>query len=227
MKILLSIVSTGKNKDFAKKIQQLERFKIKEIALFPTYINYDERQKLYRLLESSTIEKIPFVHLRNDMEIPEIDYLVRRFKTEIFNIHGKNPLYPFNIDLSKYAKRIYLETQIVVPPEEEFKRFAGVCLDVSHLRDFKTFSPEKHRRYLELLKKYPCGCGHISAINYLPHYYRLGKNWCFSQHRFYWLHQFNYIKQYKNILPPLMALELENDIPQQLKAKEYIEKILT
>jgi len=225
MKILLSIVTTGKQ-NYVKKIKQLEQLGIKEIAAFLTAIGYEERQKLYKLLEGSTIEKISFVHLRNDMEIPEIDYLVRRFKTEIFNIHGKNPLYPFNIDLSKYAKRIYLETQIVVPPEEEFKRFAGVCLDVSHLRDFKTFDPAKHGRYLELLKKYPCKCGHISAINYLPHYYRLGKKWGFSRHRYYWLHQFNYIKQYKNILPPLMALELENDISQQLKAKKYIEKIL-
>ena len=227
MKILLSIVSTGRNKRFAEKIRQLEQLKIKEIALFPTDINYDERQKLYGLLENSSIDRIPFVHLRSDMEIPEIDYLVKRFKTEVFNIHGENPLYPFKVDLSKYAKRIYIETQVFMPSEEELKRFAGLCLDVSHLRDFKTLDRKAHAFYLEALKKYPCECGHISAINYLPRFFWPGRRWCFSMHKYYYLYQFDYIKQYKSVLPKMMALELENDIPQQLKAKEYIEKILT
>lgn len=200
---------------------------IKEVALFPTAISYEQRQSLYRLLENSSIERIPFVHLRSDMEIPEIDYLVNRFKTEIFNIHSSNSLHPFTADLSKYARQIYLETQFNLLKDEELNRFGGICLDVSHLRDFKTFEPELHEFYLELLKKYPCGCGHISAVNYLPHYYASGKHWHFSRHKYYWLWQFNYLKQYKNILPPLLALELENDIVEQLKAKEYIEKILS
>jgi len=226
MKILLSITSTGRNKDFTKKTQQLEELKVEEIALFLTAINYDERQELYHLLEKSSINKIPFVHLRNDMEVPEIDYLAQRFKTEIFNIHGSNSLYPFTMDLSKYARQIYLETQFHLLKEEEIKHFAGICLDASHLRDFKTFKPELHAHYLELLNKYPCDCGHISAINYLPHFYRKGRRWHFSRHRYHWLWQFNYLKKYKDILPRLMALELENDIPEQLKAKQYIEKIL-
>lgn len=226
MKILLSLTSTGKDKDFAEKIKQLEQLGIKEIALFLTAIGYEERQGLYRLLENSAIEKVPFVHLRNDMEVSEVDYLADRWKSKIFNIHGGNSHYPFHNNLGKYDKQIYLETQFSDLGEDELKKYAGICLDVSHYHDFKKVDQRLYRHYQELIKKYPCGCGHISAFRILPHYWKKGRRWHFSRHRYHWLREFNYIKNYKNILPPLMALELENSPAEQLKAKQYIEKIL-
>jgi hypothetical protein len=227
VKILVSITTTG-NPDFNKRIGQIKELAIDEIALFVTAIGFDKRKELYKLLKKSTIKKIPFVHLRSDMKVDEVDYLVDNFGTEIFNIHGKNgPPYPFNNDLSKYADKIYLETQYQRQDMDELNKYAGICLDASHLEDFRRAFSLSYPYYVDLMKKYRVGCGHISAVKNWPWYSFGYRRFIFSSHIFYKLSQFNYLKRYKNILAPVMALELENDIVEQLEAKKYIETILS
>jgi hypothetical protein len=40
------------------------------------------------------------------------------------------------------------------------------------------------------------------------------------------LEDFDYLIKYKKILPPIMALEVENLLEEQIKAIKYINKIL-
>ncbi|MEK7167856.1 MAG: hypothetical protein AAB791_02530 [Patescibacteria group bacterium] len=226
MKILVSITSTGKKLDFAKKIKQIDDLGINEIALFPTTLDFKERQGLYEFLEKSKIKKIPFVHLKSDMEIEEVDYLTSRFGAEIFNVHGSNSGTPLENDLKKYADQIYVENQFSRLGDDDLVRFAGLCLDVSHLYDLVATKSELAPYFLDLFKKYPCQCGHISSITEKTRFCPIDKVFFYSNHLYSDLSQFDYLKQYRDILPPLLALELENNIPEQVRAKEYIERIL-
>lgn len=227
MKILVSITSTGKDLDWEKKIKQIEDLGIQEIALFPTDIDFLKRKELYSLLEKSKIKKIPFVHLRSDMDVKEVDYLANRFGAEIFNIHGSNSHTPLENSLEKFVGQIYVENQFSVFSDNDLKSFAGICLDVSHLNDLVATKSKLAPYFSDLLKKYPCHCGHISAVGKEFRFCQIDKKIFFSNHFYKKLSEFDYLKQYEDILPPLMALELENDIFEQMKAKEYIEKLLS
>lgn len=66
-KILLGLTTTPKS-DWREKVKEIEKFGIKELALFPTFLSPDERKELYTLLEKTKIKNIPHVHLRDDME---------------------------------------------------------------------------------------------------------------------------------------------------------------
>ena len=74
-KILLSVTTTT-GSDWKKMVADINKLKIKEVALFPTAIVDKERKELYQLLENSTIDSTPFVHLRNDMLPSELKYLI-------------------------------------------------------------------------------------------------------------------------------------------------------
>ncbi len=225
MKVLVSITSTGKP-NFNERIKEIKELAIDEIALFVTAIEKNERKNLYELLKKSKITKIPFVHLRADMKVDELDFLVENFGTEIFNIHGAKSRFPFTNDFSKYDKKIFLEVQYHRQNESELNKYGGICLDVCHLEDFRLRHSALYGYYLNLMENHKVGCGHISAIKKWPLFYWKGPNFTFGHHSYSKLNHFDYLKRYKNILAPVMALELENSIIQQIEAKKYIEKIL-
>lgn len=225
MKILISITTT--NKDYLKNIKDLKKFKIKEVALFFTlYATKTVRQKIYKELLKSSINSIPAVHLRNDMKLDEIEYLIRTFKTKIFNTHPKG-FYELKDQetLKKYKKQIYIENLEIISIKEEIKNFAGICLDTSHLHDAYLKKRESYKETIKLLKTHKCGFAHISAIKkaYISPY---SKQLAYSDHFFNNLNEFDYLKKYKKYLPKYLALEIENDISDQLRAKKYIQKLL-
>ena len=228
MKIFPTIVTTTYNHSFPnylEKIEEADFLGIKEICFFPTALEKEERKKAYRVLEKSKIESIPFVHLRHDMEPDEAGFLIKYFQTKVFNIHFS----PFFLSEKwrKYRKKIYIENTVYPWREEEIKDFAGICLDFSHLEDFRLIYSEGFRKNIKILEKYPCGCGHISAVNSKPKYeVEFNLNY-YSQHYFESLADFDYLKNYpRKYFPPIIALELENSLEEQLQVKEYIEKIM-
>ena len=87
MKNILLSVTTTTGSDWKKMVADINKLKIEEVALFPTAILRKEREELYQLLDSSSIESIPFVHLRRDMLPSELEYLIKKYKTKVFNIH--------------------------------------------------------------------------------------------------------------------------------------------
>ncbi len=131
-KILLGLTTITEG-EWRNKAGEIDELGLKEIALFPTCLNFAERKELYGLLENTKLEKIPHVHLRDDMELSELDYLVNKFGTEVFNVHSENCYFPSTLDFKDYFKKVYVENTIDnTPTENDLKKYAGLCFDFSH-----------------------------------------------------------------------------------------------
>jgi len=224
-KVLPSITTATKHgSTWREKIKEVNELKLKEVALFPTCLEKKERKELYSLLEKSTIRSIPFVHLRSDMELWELDYLVSKFKTKAFNIHTQRE-YPMIHDYLKYKEIIYIENTYKPLDEKEIKEFGGICLDLAHLENRRRVK-DKFQYNIKLIEKYPIGCNHVSAIWQTSHVSSRGVD-SYDRHWLKDFSQLDYLKRYPlKYFSPLVAVELENPIKEQLKIRDYIIKII-
>lgn len=210
-----------------EKIFDIDRLRIKKVALFLTGITFNKIPKDYffKLIEKTCIKEIPFAHINSETSPQDIEYLKKRFNTKVFNFHSESE-YKLKHNLSEYKKEIYLETLFSYPLNEtELKNYAGICIDISHMEIARKQNPKVFEKNSELIKKYRCGCNHISAYKEkaIEKTSRIKE----SSHYFTDLSQFDYLLNYPdNYFSNILALELENDIYDQLKAKEYITKLL-
>jgi hypothetical protein len=223
-KILLGLTTTP-DSDWRGKVREIDKFSIKEVALFLGPLKKNEREIIYGELKKTQLKSIPHVHARTDMDAAEFDYITEKYGTEVFNIHSLKD-YPLvkDIDFSKYYKKIYLENVQIVPDEKEVKMFGGLCIDFSHWENGKLTNWKAYENFGKLVKKYPIGCCHISAITD-----KLVKwpEWStYDSHNFNKLEEFDYIKNFIDYLPNLISIELENSFEEQLKVKKYLEKII-
>ena len=231
MKILPAITTITPNL-WREKILEIDRLGLKEVAAFVTVLNPVERQEFYKLLEKTKLKKIPFLHLREqDMDEREIEYLISRWGAERFNIHPREIIL-LDSFLPDYRDRIYVENTDLFLDEKYVRNFAGLCIDFSHLESDRVTSPERYEQIVRLKDKYAVGCGHASAIYDKPFNTRLDgspepggpridrhyadSNQCF-----------NYLARYLHeSQPPVLAIELENSLAEQLNFIEYIKKLL-
>ncbi len=223
-KILLGLTTTPRS-DWREKIKEIDFFGISEISFFPTKLNLKERKECYALLEKSALKKIYHVHLRNDMEEWEIEYLIKKYGTEVFNTHPKANRFSFDLEKSPlYASKIFLENVQEIPSEKELKKSGGLCLDFSHWESAQLVRWKAYKNLEKLIAEFPVGCCHVSAItNDLI----TEKNWHgYDSHWLYKLSQLDYIKKYIRYFPKYISLELENSFSEQLKIKKYLEKII-
>ncbi|MFA5776987.1 MAG: hypothetical protein WC906_00925 [Parcubacteria group bacterium] len=222
-KILLGLTTTP-GSDWRNKIEEIKKFNIREVALFLGPLKKDKRKTIYRELEKIQIS-IPHVHARTDMDTEEFDYLAEKYGTKVFNIHSLKefPLIE-NIDFSKYYKKIYIENVHFIPDEKEIEMFGGLCIDFSHWENGKLTNWDGYENFEELAKKYPIGCCHISAIT--DSLVKWPEWSTYDSHNFKKIKEFDYIKKYLKYLPDIISIELENSFEEQLKVKEYLEKII-
>ena len=229
-KILLGLTTT-KGSDWRGKVKEIDKLGLKEIALFPTCLEIKERRELYKMLEKTNLKEIPVVHLRHDFKKWELAYLIKRFKTRFFNTHFDKVNKNFLAESKGYLKKIYLENHIGFSAGDFhlLDIFAGLCLDVSHWHDYNHIQKlGNYKKFPEILKKYKIGFCHISAMRGNPLFeIKNGKR--VKYYNSHWLRdlsELNYVKRYKKYLPSVCAIELENPLEEQLKAKKYLEKIL-
>ncbi len=228
-KILLSVTSFRVDPfDFVRQANEL---KITEAALFLTGLKkIEERKKLYQDLEKSSIKNIPCVHLIAENEEWELDYLIKKFNTEVFNFHSQRE-YALKNDISKYNKIIFIENIYNYPlDEDEIKKYGGICIDISHLEKDRIFDKEKYENDLSVLKRFKIGFNHVSPFNLQNE--KIGfddsEKYLTKTHVMENLNQFDYLKNYpEEIFGPYLALEVRNDIYEQVKIKEYIQKLLS
>ncbi|MBI2626246.1 MAG: hypothetical protein HYW69_01475 [Candidatus Nealsonbacteria bacterium] len=214
--------------DWRSKLKEVKELNLKEVALFLTCANYEERQEIYDFLKETKIEKVPFAHIRTDMQMEEMEYLIKIYHTEVFNIHTKRE-YQYPADYEKYKKMIYIENTYEPFDEKEIKDFAGICLDVAHLENSRIFKPELYNHNIKVIEKYGCGCNHISPTKNFSLYdvkkEDESENW--NAHVLDNLSQLDYLKSYpKKYFGKLAAIEMENSIKDQLKARDYMLKLL-
>lgn len=230
-KILLGLTTTPES-DWRGKVEECKKFNIQEIAIFPTSINYENRKELYGLLEDSPVKSIPHVHMRNDMEKEELDYLVEKFNTKVFNIHPRNNPHPFTKDYGEYVSNIYIENADSIPEIEELEKFGGLCVDFSHWQDEILKGNKKDTsRMEELANRFKVGCSHVSAVGSeieivhdtkFPDIVYSG----FSKHTLSDLSEMDYVKNFVQYLPELISIELENSFEEQLRVKKYLEELI-
>ncbi len=219
----LPAITTTHGSNWREKIKEIDELGLKEVAIFPTCLQKKQRQEMYSLLENSSVKEIPFCHIRTDMDFGELDWLIKNYKTKVFNLHSEKE-YKYFFDYSKYKEIIYLENNSVFS-EEELKKWAGICLDFSHLEDFRLTEKDRFVSLTEVIKKYPIGCNHISAISSEPHIENNGHR-VFSEHFFKDFLNFDYLKNYpKEFFSNYCAIEVENSLKEQLKAIDYIYEI--
>lgn len=211
--------------DWRDKIKEVKELGLEEVSLFLTCVDFKERQELYSLLKNTKISKVPFVHLRSDIAKDEMDYLIKNYRTEVFNTHTKRE-YPYSPDYEQYKNMTYIENTHEPFDEEELREFAGICLDFAHLENSKVFRQDMYEHNLKMIEKYGCGCSHISPAKNFSLFDKkkaYPKNW--HPHILEDLSELDYLKNYPvKYFGKFAALEMENSIKEQLEAKDYIIK---
>lgn len=213
IKIYVSITTILDN--WQQMIRDINKLNITEACFFPTSVIPKYRPQIYRALEKSCLKRIPLVHLKTDFTLDELHYFQDRWQTRFFNIHSKKQ-YPLENDLSSRKDAVLMENSSV-HHDNEPGEWGGLCLDFSHLEIARHYHPNLFSQTQISINKYPIKAAHLGAFHCDPRK---------TEHLYTELSQFDYLKQYKHYFPELCALELENSIPQQLAAKEYLEQIL-
>ncbi|MCX6764479.1 MAG: hypothetical protein NTU58_02105 [Candidatus Nealsonbacteria bacterium] len=234
MKILPSITTTRFSplySNWREKITEAKELHLKEFCFFPTCLDKNERKEAYELLKKIRIKNIPLIHLREeDMDFKEIEYLINNFNAKAFNIHSQSEhqSHPFIHDYSKskYRKIIFIENTRKPLNEKEIKKLGGVCLDFAHLENDRLLENEKFNYNIKVIEKCHIGCNHVSAICKTTHLDGQGK----TRHDRHFLENFSeldYLKKYPiNYFSDFTALELENNLEEQLEMIDYINNLL-
>jgi len=232
-KFLLALTTTHKAY-WQDKVKEIDLLGLKEISIFPTCLELEKRKELYGLLEKTGLKKIPFTHLRTDCEQWEIEYLMKRFDCQIFNIHADNLAQSFLDRCQKYRHLVYIENGEHYQINPLFKKIldqaAGLCLDFSHWEDYEVRQDNKnYRNFKKYIAKYKVGCAHISVIKdeiFTSSDVFGNQSQFFASHFMKNLSEFNYMKDYLKYLPEYSAIEIENSLAEQLKAKQYLEQMI-
>jgi hypothetical protein len=226
-RIVLPGLTTTDRKTWRNKVEEIDRLGIKQIALFPTCIDLDERKEMFNLLEKTSLERIPHVHLRDDFKEEEVGYLIKNYHTEVFNIHAdlKNlRLLSFN----EYKNKFFVENQDRIETIfcDMVDESGGVCLDVSHWEDYGAIQKNLgYEKFGKLLGEYFIGCCHISAIKNKIKKCKDGE-WNYTSHVMNSLSDLDYVKKYVKYFPKYVSIELENSLEEQLEIKKYLERII-
>jgi hypothetical protein len=121
---------------------------------------------------------------------------------------------------------ICIENSLYTLDKDEVQNWAGVCLDISHLENDRLTNEQSFTENLKVIEEYEVKCNHISAVK---------NTFCINEEGFkhYDAHEaskladFDYLKKYdKKLFSNFCAMEINNDITFQLKAIDYINKII-
>jgi len=227
--IFLPGLTSTKKERIPAFLDDLRRSDVRRIALFPTMLVKNERLALYRQLESIAGLRVPHVHLRADCGEDEIEYLMERLGTELFNIHPRASCHPFGPLPPRFAHRIFVENVEVPIEDAELEGFdgvkpGGICPDFSHLENARLHGKSIYvETVLSQLQRYPIGCCHVSAIRQ-----GVPNDWSgeWDHHEFAVMEDLAYLGAYLRYLPETWAsMELENSLGQQLEAIAWLEEL--
>jgi hypothetical protein len=222
-------LTTTKGSNWKEKFREIQELKIEEIALFPTCLTKEHRNTLYDMIKNSCIKRIPFVHLRDDMDVQELEFLAKEYDTQIFNTHSERE-FPINNEwLVKYRELICIENTERFPLDpEEIKKYGGICLDFAHLENLRLLAKDKYNKEIEVLSKFPIKCNHVSVIKKDFSFVDAKKlKLKYDSHHMDDLSELDYLKNYPvNYFSDYCAIELDNKIKEQIEAINYINEFM-
>lgn len=209
---------TGKNvEELKEKIIEIEKFGIKRVSVFLTFLNPTAKRKIYELLLSSKIKEIPLVHLRNDMDSTEIKFFVNNFNTKCFTIHESS--FKYLKKWKNFHKKLFLEFNYdnKISKNTNLEKIGGFCIDFSH------FKASQERKTKECVYVYE----HKKELFLGNHLNGYDSKLMLDMHEVKSIKDFDYLKTLpKFIFGKYIALEMFNSIEEQLKFKKYLEKFL-
>lgn len=228
MKFIPALTTTN-GSNWKDKFREIEALKIEEIALFPTCLTKEHRKVLYSMIKNSCIKRIPFVHLRDDMDVEELDFLAKEYNTQIFNTHSEREFPIDNEWLIRYKELICIENTYDFPLDaEEIKKYGGICLDFAHLENLRLLEPDKYKKTVEVLSKFPIKCNHVSAIkkdfSFIDSKTRKLR---YDSHHMDDFSELDYLRNYPvSYFSNYCAIELDNKISEQIEAINYINSFM-
>jgi len=217
MKILLSITGT-ESFDWASKLEEINKHKIDEVAIFLESFDKKERDNLYRLLLKSTIKTVPFVHLRDDVTKEEIQFFIDHFKTRHFNIHEEH--FKKLDQWQGYWDKLYLEMNFDDELEKDVKvrKIGGFCIDLAHLKAAISRGTEEAAYFFNKKGDYDVACNHLNG--YAPLEMK-------DIHLVKDLSAFDYLTTLpRDAFGKIIALEVYNSIEEQIKFRDHVSRLL-
>lgn len=196
------------------KLEEINKLGIEEAAVFLTQFEPKEREVFYKFLLKSSIKKVPLVHLRDDAGKDEVEFFIKNFGTEHFNIHEVE----FSI-LDKwegYWDKIYLEMDYdgVIPKDVKVEKIAGFCVDLAHYKASVARGSGESYYIFSRKDKSKIGCNHLSGYSDIEN--------C-DVHRVDNEKSFDYLKTLPEyIFGDIIAFEIENSIKEQMEYRKYI-----
>jgi len=225
-KILLSLIASPQTK-WKDEITKLSTLGINEIALFINSFSLEQRKEVYRLLSASNLKSIPYVHISNDFEEGEIDYLVTTYGTSILGLSLDNSSLAFIATMIKFTNLIAPENPdnskfVSMFTDEALSRagVSGVCLDVSTLEYSRLYSKKQYQLALHVLDHHPLKATQIGPVS--ENWFR--KTFHLKSRYLKTLADLDYLKNVPQAyLADLLILDLENSLEEQLEVKRYLE----
>lgn len=209
---------TGERNDWEKKLNDISRLGISQAALFLERFDETQRKRIYRALLGSSLKSIPLCHIRNDMEVEELVFMESKFKTKYFTVHENS--FSFLNKWPGFEKKLYLEMDYNdrVPQKVVVERIGGFCVDFSHFWAAAKNSTKDFEYIYYKKGKANFVCNHVNG------YDRKNNS---DVHIIKSVKSFDYLKKIPEFLfGKIMALEVDNDIPQQVKLKRYLVNLL-
>ncbi len=217
-RILLSITG-NKQEHYLDKIREVRERNINRVALFLECFKLDQRKNIYNELKKSKIKEIPLVHIRDDMDKSELDFLFNNYKSRYFTIHENH--FDILYKWKGFEKNLFLEmnTDNIVADNVEVEKIGGFCIDLAHYQKQKDRETVDYEYvYQRKENKSLFKCNHLSGYSFKEmedlHYVKNKK-------------YFEYIKNLPEfIFGDVIAIEINNSIKDQIKFREYIEKLI-
>jgi hypothetical protein len=216
-RLLVSI--TGKRRcDWTRKLEEIEKYKIRKVALFVECYEKEERELIYKALLKSKIKEIPLVHIRKDTEKEEIAFLQKKYNSIYFTIHEDH----FNV-LEKwkgYYKNLYLEMNKddFIPNKVQVSKIGGFCIDLSHFKAAEEKETKEFEYVANERKKDIFHCNHLNGYSYKKKT---------DLHTIKKLEEFDYLKTLPFFLfGDAIAIETFNSITKQLEFQKYLSEFL-
>jgi len=213
-------ITAGDGYKWEDKIKEVRKLGLKEVCVFPEFMEPNERKKMYTELLKSSIKKAPLVHIRDDMAKWELKFFYDNFKTRYFNFHEHAFDNLKRRQWHGFHQQLFLEYDYSdsIAKNVKVKNIGGLCIDLSHLWSAKNRNAKEFDRCNGEVKKYKVGANHLNGYN--------AKKMS-DMHFVKNVSDLNYLKEIpKKFFGKIIALEMYNSIAEQLMFKEYISRLL-
>lgn len=207
-------VTGEKHADMQSKFETINSLKIKEAALFWECHSFKKREHLYPLLLKSSLRKVPFLHIREDVTQDEIKFFRERYQTVYFNIHEDH--FKLLLNWKNYWKYLYLEMNFdgEIAKDVKVRRIGGFCVDLAHFKSAIARGTREAHYVISNKDKISFSCNHLGGYDEL-----LLKDMHYADS----LRRFDYLTTLpKFVFGRVIALEIDNSIEEQLIFREYI-----